>query len=199
LGSGLYGTPKWDRNWAPIECNKCSDYIAYPDYLLPSTACPSPSLPPLPPLPTVLYHLPAASHRYQSPHLQSLSPLLQAQNGLSRLTRWVRQLQLPLQHGPLQLQIWPPFPLSAYLFLGEARQLATHLFHITFIPYPESTQASPSTFELLVSFPDHFLALRCRPPSFSLRPHVGRRVAIAATPHTSPSLPLCVVAPNLFG
>lgn len=79
LGSGLYGTPKWDRNWAPIKCHKCSHYIAYPDYLLPSTATypsphslPSPSLPPLPPLPAVFYHylqppIATSPHHYLQP------------------------------------------------------------------------------------------------------------------------------------
>jgi hypothetical protein len=109
---------------------------------------------------------------------QSLSPLLQAQNIASPklpLTTYV--LGLPdmaacaaLLHGPLQLQIWAPFPLPASLFHNTvARQSATHSSHTVLFPFhflsPLKDHLPPSGF--LVLIPDFSSTLRCCPPSFA--------------------------------
>jgi hypothetical protein len=91
-------------------------------------------------------------------------------------------------HGPLQLQIWTAFLLPACLFPTAARQSATHLLTLNYLSLPKDHLPPArfcSHFELVSRL---YIAVLS---SFSLRPHLHRRAAVAITPQTPPSPPLC--------
>ena len=135
-----------------------------------------------------------------SPHLPSLSPLLQAQNiagpkyrkpkmGPHDLRAWSFEdgCLCSILHGLLQLQIWTAFLLPARLFPTVARQSATQRFHTTFSQLSEP----PNIFHLHTSVPisGSFLGSTLPFSLFGLYPHLHKRAVVAITPQTPP-LPL---------
>jgi hypothetical protein len=109
--------------------------------------------------------------------------------------KWLPELRArSVKHSCLcSIVIWTPsatnmdaLPTSCFP-VPCSRSIGHKFSHTTFVPFPEFTQRSPSTFTLLIPYPDRFSALHCRSHSFVLRAYLRRRAAIAITSLTTPS------------
>jgi hypothetical protein len=147
------------------------------------------------------------AHEICYPFPPSLSPLLQAQNIAS--PKWpptTYALGLPNTvacaaslHGPLQLQIWTPFPLPAPFFLTVARQSATNIFshnllsisrvHSKIIFHLHASGTISRSF-LGSTLPSLLFCLSPSPPQAGCRRYNLSKVALSSTVR---SLPTCLV------